>query len=76
MSLPRDVARCGGSWQTIAGQRKPIPQCVDCLRRTEPPEPYQTWIAPPEHPAECGLKVTPAVVVPAGFFDQFMRGRA
>jgi hypothetical protein len=58
MTLPAEVHRCGGSCYTNnLRERKPIPHCADCLRRTSPPHEYQIWIAPPERPAECALKV-------------------
>jgi hypothetical protein len=58
MTLPAQTERCGGSWYTNnLRERKPIPHCFDCLRRTDPPLPHQVWIAPPERPSECERKV-------------------
>ncbi len=57
--LPYDVARCQG--QTIPVTEESAPQCVDCLRRTAPWNPYrQVVMLPPEFSqGKCPERIEP-----------------
>lgn len=43
--LPFDIARCCGhkEWHSDT----PLPMCINCLRRTAPTGPRQSWMQPP-----------------------------
>lgn len=63
MTLPDDYARCHGVYQPPlgSGYAHPMPQCVDCLRRTARMRDNKlySYMAPPEFTTTCPERIAP-----------------